>query len=617
MKKIALLSDGWKRLIVYAWTDGIMNKINDYKEDICLYHYNCFGNWSSDNLHNKGEYNIYNLPDLKQFDGIFVDCNNIKDKQVLEHLIDLVRESGVPAISIAQDIEGFYYVGIENEKAMGDMMDHIHNVHGCNSFIFAGGPTDNYENTLRTRGYLEVLYRFGLSRADNPVLYGDYDFHTGVEYFKRIVKKGWTLPDAIVCANDNIAAGICSEAEKKGYKVPGDFIVTGFDNLDKAAYFRPQITTVHHDRGHITSRGMDILFDIWDGKTPERYNFLESQCIFGESCGCPNSGLVDYREYMKGQILYGIKKSYEEEKTSELEGRISQCKSFYEIFDCVGDFFEDFDSGGFGVVLYKSLLDVEPSDFFSVDGYNHDEFQVAFLRDKTIEYDIQSVDELFSMIEEKGAGNEYLFTPIHFKEQTVGFSILKNGRFLYDNPYFYDVHNVLVRQLETLYRSIKLSAANSKLRDIYDKDQLTGIYNRIAYVEKMTPAFKKCYEEGVVCTIAFVDVDDFKNINDTYGHDYGDEVLKKVASTLQKKCPDDGYVCRYGGDEFIMFFPNASRELADEVKAAINKEAAEMDVKLSIGMVLTSDDHGSDIENYFEVADKYMYQEKMLHKNQK
>ncbi len=63
MKRVALFSDGWKRLITYAWVDGMMKFISKCSEEICLYQYNCHGNWSRDGKHNHGEYNIYLLPD--------------------------------------------------------------------------------------------------------------------------------------------------------------------------------------------------------------------------------------------------------------------------------------------------------------------------------------------------------------------------------------------------------------------------------------------------------------------------------------------------------------------------------------------------------------------------
>lgn len=188
MKKVALISDGWKRMFMYAWVDGIMNKINEYSEDVCLYQYNCHGNWSKDDFHNQGEYNIFNLPDLKEFDGIILDCNNIVDKSVLEYVIELIRKSGVPAVSIARDIDGFYYAGIDNVKTINEMMEHMYNVHNCRSFVFAGGPKDNYENDCRISAYRYFLEKYGLDEESNPVFYGDYDFDNGVKFLKIMWK---------------------------------------------------------------------------------------------------------------------------------------------------------------------------------------------------------------------------------------------------------------------------------------------------------------------------------------------------------------------------------------------------------------------------------------------
>lgn len=150
--------------------------------------------------------------------------------------------------------------------------------------------------------------KYGMTLDDNPILCGDYDYETGVNYMREYVHSGSKLPDVFVCANDNIAAGICAEAEQWGYRVPDDFLVTGFDNLDKAAYFRPQITTVFQDREEIGKLCVDVLLRIWEGKPVEERNYIPVTCIYGESCGCPNNGMVNYREYIKEKIVAAVKK---------------------------------------------------------------------------------------------------------------------------------------------------------------------------------------------------------------------------------------------------------------------------------------------------------------------
>lgn len=616
MKKVALLTDGWKRLLLYAWVAGIMDRAKEVGEEICLHHYNSYGNWSHDESHNQGEYNIFNLPDLSQFDGIVLDCNNIQDKVKLQHLIDLLKASKVPVVSINYEVEGFYYVGIDNKKPISDMMEHLYEVHGCRSFLFAGGPKDNMENAVRTETYLSCLERFGLKEADNPVWYRDYDFDTGIYYMKRLMEQGGKLPDAIVCANDNIATGICTEAERHGLLAPKDFLVTGFDNLDKAAYFQPQLTTVNHRREEIGGRSLDILRMLWQGKEPEKYHYIATECLFSESCGCPNSKTVDYRAYMKNQITGSVEKEKDDLRLVDLEAEMSKCKTFSEAFSRMGDFLREYDCDGFVIVVNKALLEADTTTEFAVEGYHQENFEVAYAEDFRNEVKIYSMEELQNYLEEFGGQSEYLYTPIHFKEQTVGYSILKNGHFLYDNPYYYNMHSILVREMEALYRRQQLENINKQLREIYNRDQLTGLFNRIAYNEHMEPEFAVRQQAGITSTILFIDIDRFKHINDTYGHKYGDEIIKKVAHLIQSSCDKESYCFRYGGDEFVMFLPNMDAEGAKRLKVEMKEAARAMSVGISIGMAVTEPGLGKSLQAYVEDADRDMYQDKMKHRDE-
>lgn len=615
MKKIALLTDGWKRLIVYAWVAGIMERAKGGEEEISLYHYNCYGNWNHDPNHNQGEYNIFNLPDLRQYDGIILDCNNICDKEQLRYLLELIKESKVPVVSINYDVDSFYYVGIDNKKPIADMMQHLYQEHGCRSFLFAGGPEDNFENIVRANTYLECLKQFGLAEADNPVWYRDYDYDTGIYYMQRIIEQGMHLPDAIVCANDNIAAGLCAEAEKHGLVVPGDFLVTGFDNLDKSAYFQPQLTTVNHRREEIGGKSLEILQRIWQGETLEKYHFITTECIFTESCGCPNSRVVDYRAYMKNQITSGVEKDKADIRLVDLEAEISNSDSFSEAFEKMGDFLKEYECDGFFIVVDERLLKADTAVSFSVKGYEHERLRLVYARDFNIPVNIYSLDELESYMDEYGAQSEFLYTPIHFKEQAIGYSILKNGHFLYDNPYYYNIHSILVREMETLYRRQQLENINKQLRDIYNRDQLTGLYNRIAYNERMEPEFEEHKRSGVVCSILFVDINKFKQLNDTYGHKYGDEVIKKVAMLIQEACGENSYCFRYGGDEFVMLLPNVDEKGARLIKENLKAAAKNVCAGISVGVAVTSTDEDKSLQAYVELADKDMYQDKQ--KNRK
>lgn len=618
MKKVAMISDGWKRLITYAWIDGIMRYIRESGQDICLYQYNCHGNWSKDEKHNHGEYNIYHLPQLSEFDGIIMDCINIIDRKQFDKVVEMIKASKVPTVSIASDIEGFYYAGIDNKKTIAEVMEHLITVHNCRSFIFAGGPKENFENGLRVQAFWESLDAFGLSREENPVWYGDYDFSTGVKYFEimqRDLKAGRAvLPDVFVCANDNIAAGLIYKAQRFGYSIPRDFRVTGFDNLDKAIYFEPQITTVGLVREVIGYKCMDIMMDIWEGKDVPRNHFIPSSCIFTESCGCPNSGLLNYREYAKNQIIGDVEKLKNEEDLIIFQSEIIKCDTYDKIFHKIAEYFMSLECDGYFVVVDKQLYEGDNEEAFLTDGYDPDRLVVACAADRKEFLAINNMQELSNYLELHGSGSAYMFTPIHFREHAVGFTVMKNGRFLYDNPYFYDIHSTITKTIENVYKKLQLENANRKLRDIYNRDQMTGLYNRIAYTEMIEPEYHKYCEQNQKCALMFLDADYFKEINDRYGHEKGDEILKRIANILTEYCPKNGYVYRFGGDEFIVFFPCKEEEEAYRFRDRINKAVGDYNISISMGVAVTDPASGRKLNDYLRIADQDMYRVKAAKK---
>ncbi len=155
-------------------------------------------------------------------------------------------------------------------------------------------------------------------------------------------------------------------------------------------------------------------------------------------------------------------------------------------------------------------------------------------------------------------------------------------------------------------------ARTKQLKEQVRRDPLTSLYNQRALYElfrRELIALKRSYK-----TLSFIyfDIDNFKYINDTYGHTRGDEILKTISSILLKNFRETDIVCRYGGDEFCIILPDANIEnssaLCQKVIEKFEKECQEN--TLSIGIVEITANNTLDMDTIINMADTQMYRAK-------
>lgn len=135
----------------------------------------------------------------------------------------------------------------------------------------------------------------------------------------------------------------------------------------------------------------------------------------------------------------------------------------------------------------------------------------------------------------------------------------------------------------------------SRMKDLEDKSQrdgLTGAYNRTYFDETLRREFNLAMQYNLPLTIAIIDLDHFKNVNDTYGHVAGDSLLATVVKTLFDQIRQDDTLSRYGGEEFALILPGttlaASRTLISRLKDSIAAIAYRFDGALQSKLLLPS-----------------------------
>lgn len=168
---------------------------------------------------------------------------------------------------------------------------------------------------------------------------------------------------------------------------------------------------------------------------------------------------------------------------------------------------------------------------------------------------------------------------------------------------------------------MEIEALRDKLRDETFHDPLTNLYNRRYLHETLTDVLPKLLDQDLKLSLAILDIDHFKEINDTYGHDIGDSVLVNFSAFLLKNTRSNDIVCRFGGEEFMIVFLNGSK---DAVAKRINHwlksvgmlrmGKAEVQVSFSCGIVSFPDD-GKNMDSLFKKADDCLYQAKAAGRN--
>lgn len=168
------------------------------------------------------------------------------------------------------------------------------------------------------------------------------------------------------------------------------------------------------------------------------------------------------------------------------------------------------------------------------------------------------------------------------------------------------------------------------LLQMLEQDPLTGIMNRHAMESKIDRALKRCAQSGEACSILLFDIDNFKKLNDNYGHLVGDVVLKHVANTVQDSLRPTDMLFRFGGEEFLLCLPNTSSAEALKIAERLRQQVAnsapashpDRFVTISIGLVTETAKgkqeqtlHTSKIQWLVEQADAALYQAKRTGRN--
>ncbi|MBO9598683.1 MAG: EAL domain-containing protein [Cohnella sp.] len=659
---------------------------------------------------------------------------------------DMLNKSGKPVVGVGFQPPTLqaHSVVVSNYESMRQAVLHLIDVHGHERIAFVGN-LDQYDLHERYLGYREALSERGLPLDDRLVFNAaDNLLEGGAQATKELLSGSETLDfSAIVGGTDLNAIGAMNVLRERGYAVPGDVAVIGFDDIPQASTNYPSLTTVYQSFNEVARLAVERVFDLLEGKTfSNNLSYVPAEFIPRASCGCEEPAFATTPEEIEKiahnlsklrtslhrittnnyKMTHALIKATQEDKIhiESLFWNLSHwgCLALWETdkrgvrrlvvkqtFSRRGDAvppvgetyrLEDFpplrylppsaQPGGEDMVILHPVMSemqdwgyialctpADPLNNFVANDIARHSFSilaVAMERDMLVQQ-IRSFAEKLELVarttndgiwdwnlstnkiewnaractmlraasvtvteaprsflahihpEDQSAVREAFrrtitnMTPIQCELRIVG----SNGQQIWvylAGDCIRDTATGAVRIIGSLTDITEKKSNEARIIHMAYYDALTGLPNRILFQERLRKAMADRERDGGKMAVFLIDLDRFKIVNDTLGHQVGDMLLVRVAEMLKECIGSESTIARLGGDEFIVMLPSIDNEdevskVADRVLGKLSEpvvlEGTNFYLSASIGASLYPS-HGLDSETLIKFADLAMYQSK-------
>lgn len=579
--------------------------------------------------HNLGEVNIVNLPDLNLFDGVILTANVLHIEFNRKLIFDLLKTVKVPVVSIGARVEGCYYVGADTYKTMRALVEHFVVDHGMRRLHFVTGAAGNQDSEDRFRAYKDVLEEYGIPLEEERVTQGDFYIGGGEKAAKQILNSSLPFPEAVICANDMMALTLCNSLQQKGYSIPMDVAVSGYDQTLEGQQSIPMLTTAKICTDKQGEAACKLLLALSRGEEVPAEQLIADELVLGESCGCEQLDIhkryqaqrrtIGKEAFQRNAIFYMHKMEKDIMEGDEFQDWINALKNFVinidppEFFYCVNEGFaqKTFETGIAGQENMTRQERREYSEMIDVKvAYRNGQFFTKGLFPSRY-----ALDELFNETE---GGKLYIFNPVHYKDRNYGYFVFVNSRFPIDNNMYVTWLLNMGHAIENIRKQKLLHHAVEEMDEMYVRDSLTGVYNRFGMERVIDELLKKCGGHDKKLFLAFADADGLKKINDKFGHEKGDLIIRNMARCL-KEARRDYAVVRYGGDEFLVMglaedsnTPEVYWQQVEQLRQEYNQQEQESGCVLdfSYGYELVDLEPDTNVLDYVRLADQSMYENK-------
>ena len=215
-------------------------------------------------------------------------------------LFEQLAERNIPLVfvDVAPDRPGVSVLRVDYDHGIRQGVQHLAAL-GHRKIGFISGPMRLHSAQARSAAFLNALKECGIKPNREWLLEGDHTLAGGTRCMEKLLA-GTDLPSALMCSNDMTAIGVMHEVDRAGLRIPDDFSIIGFDDIQMAQVMIPPLTSIQMPRDQLASAAVNALKDHIEGNHPRREYRIETQLMVRRSTAYPSGSMNDL---MPGRIV--------------------------------------------------------------------------------------------------------------------------------------------------------------------------------------------------------------------------------------------------------------------------------------------------------------------------
>ncbi|MBR6579892.1 MAG: GGDEF domain-containing protein [Ruminococcus sp.] len=586
------------------------------------------------NPNNNGAATVFRLIPYEQLSAIIIFPSFIHNKEIIQEIIENSHNNNIPVITIDKKFEGCSCFSFSYADAFEELCRHTIEKHGARNVYLITGPEGNVYAEERRAAYRRALEANNIPYDENNVGYGGFwENPTNDILMKWFDIEKREIPDAIICANDIMAITTSNFLQNRGYNIPDECIITGFDNIEQAEIHTPRLTTCIQDYDAMGKLLIEEINAAKNGRKMNNHVRVGFNMIFSESCGCEGNTTQSFNMAMRRIINRNYLSNQRQVMMCSMQSSISKMTTVEELPSIIVDKF------GFHTIIMALNDDAFTPPLFGVHRKGKASFskKINILYQRYYWYNEEPCTIDFSKLipdyELMTKRNEPIIVcAVHFMDMTMGYCVFQPE---IDIDEYQKIHAFVTTlgaalgnfhgKMHVNFINEELIDANKELRILSQRDFMTGLFNRRGFFDRLEKAFKEEIAEKSKIVIISADLDKLKYINDTFGHHEGDNAINTVSRALVSSSVQEEICARFGGDEFCVaaivnaeeapyYFDDFKDRFCDYLYDYNRKSGKEYTVNASIGCCVEEICGEINIEDMIKIADENMYIDKMEHR---